>query len=359
MVILNSSTREKKTPANFIKIENHLHVTNSVNVMIGTDPLSDTLTSDLPTVSVILPTYDRPQRLRNSLSSISRQAYDNLEVVIVDSGDYQQTARAISDIQQKSGRLSIRHISQPPKGLGAARNLGISKAMGEYIAFIDDDEVWHPRKTINQITKLRSAGPEFGMIYGGSHIRFIHGSRLYTRLPKHEGNIYEDLLVRNEIGNISSVILEADVIEHVGGFDNRLEIVEDWDLFIRVAKDYKITFVKEAFTTKTLGNDTLMRNVENWAKYRKMVLDKYQDELTSRKLLTKAKAARHKDIGKQHCLNGDIREARSNFSKSFSISPEIGTVVLYIISLSGALGFRTAARLSSLPSYIRNKRMAT
>ena len=183
-----------------------------------------------PQVSVVLPTRNRSAMLMQALSSALGQEGVRLEVLVIDEGSSDDTPERLERIEDE--RLSVlRH--DRPKGVAPARNAAISRARGEWIAFLDDDDLWAPQ---NLRTQLAGAAEEGHSI---SYCRRIEidarGFVMNVSHPTRAGDLARQLLSNNVIGGPSGVLVRADLLARVGAFDERLSALADWDLWIRAA----------------------------------------------------------------------------------------------------------------------------
>jgi glycosyltransferase involved in cell wall biosynthesis len=187
-----------------------------------------------PQVSVVLTTRNRSSMMRQALSSVLGQDSVALEAIVVDEGSSDDTPARLEQIEDE--RLTVlRHES--PKGLPAARNAAIDRARGEWIAFLDDDDLWAPGKLRTQLALAASNGHT--LLYSGRFDIDERTSVIRITRPADPRELPLQLLANNSIGTASSVVMRADLLERVGGFDERLPALEDWDLWIRAASSAK------------------------------------------------------------------------------------------------------------------------
>jgi glycosyltransferase involved in cell wall biosynthesis len=183
-----------------------------------------------PLVSVVVPTQNRSAMLQQALSSVLDQEGVELELIVVDDGSSDATPQVLEQIDDD--RLEVlRH--ERPLGVSRARNAGIARARGEWIAFLDDDDLWAPGKLRTQL----SHAAEHGTTFSYSAAVAIDDRMSATRLthPPGPDAVKRLLFGGNVIGSPSVVLLSADLLARVGGFDERLPPMEDWDLWIRAA----------------------------------------------------------------------------------------------------------------------------
>lgn len=196
-----------------------------------------------------MPLYRETRYLRSTLESLAAQTYlqkhpDSVEILIIQNGSRENLTPFIPDSIRP---LVKEHFIEQP-GVSNARNVGVSKAEGEWIAFLDADDHWLPGKLEAQAIRI-AAAPQAGLVYTNSYWMDGEGRRFrrtqlaeYGDLP--EGKIAQRLLERNYIIT-SSVALPRKVYDKMGGFDCGLQVCEDWDLWIRLAREYEIFSLAE------------------------------------------------------------------------------------------------------------------
>jgi glycosyltransferase involved in cell wall biosynthesis len=207
------------------------------------DAARNPVPGDAPLVSVIIPAYNCARFIREALDSALAQDYPALEVIVVDDGSTDDTG-AILD----SYGARIRLLSQPNRGCAAARNAGVAHARGKYIAFLDGDDVWRPSKISYQMRALGKAG------YKLAYSRFIvwhqeadghympaermfsaKGPALVSDCELVTGHAY-DALLKDCMVWTSTVLVEKAVLDEAGGFDETLELGEDYELWLRLSR---------------------------------------------------------------------------------------------------------------------------
>jgi glycosyltransferase involved in cell wall biosynthesis len=184
-----------------------------------------------PGVSVIIPTRDRPQYLLATLASVSAQTYRDVEVIVVTDGSSDATLSILGPIFQPRG---VRHVMQAHAGPAAARNHGLAAASGEFIALLDDDDLWPPDKLQWQVAELRGH-PEVVLVYG--YMESFGTERSY-RWPPPDGPagwVRDAFLAKNWIRAPGQTLIRASAIRGIGGFDPTLWSADDWDVYLRLA----------------------------------------------------------------------------------------------------------------------------
>jgi glycosyltransferase involved in cell wall biosynthesis len=199
-----------------------------------------------PEVSVVLPTFNRLQYLRQAVDSVFAQTFTDWELIVADDGSEGDAAAYVAGLANppRVKVLRLAHTGNP----GAVRNVAWQAARGEYIAFLDSDDVWLPDKLALQIASLRSH-PERGW----SHTAFavidesgelLRGARSRW-WPAAEGWILESLIKMETVIAIPSVIVRRQLLEQLGGFDLKQRMCEDYDLWLRLAALSEIDGVRE------------------------------------------------------------------------------------------------------------------
>ena len=201
-----------------------------------------------PLVSVIIPTYNRADLVRQALASVKAQTYRDFEIVVVDDGGTDDTYEVLSADRELRLR---RHPSR--RGVSASRNTGIAAARGEWLAFLDSDDLWLPDKLARQISSLEGA-PEL-LICQTDETWVRRGVRVNKPAGhrKVAGQIFLPSLSRCMISP-SAVMLHRRLFEDHGAFDETLPAAEDYDLWLRLTWRYEVGLVDEPLVIKRGGH---------------------------------------------------------------------------------------------------------
>jgi glycosyltransferase involved in cell wall biosynthesis len=187
----------------------------------------------MPDISVVIPTHNRSGLLTVTLRSALRQHGVDLEVMVVDDGSTDDTGDVVAGLRDARVRL-VRH--ETPHGVAAARNRGIAEAAGRWVAFLDDDDLWAPEKLTLQLeaaNATNSAWVYAGAVNVDDRLRILEGGP-----PPPPERMLELLTRYNPVpAGASNVMVRADALARVGPFDPQLRRTEDWDLWIRLARD--------------------------------------------------------------------------------------------------------------------------
>lgn len=202
-----------------------------------------------PLVSTIIPAFNAAESLQETLTSVTRQTYRNLDIIVVDDGSTDDTA----EIARRHMRLDtrVRLLQKENGGVASARNAGIHASRGEYVAFIDADDLWHRTKIEKQVAVLRAASQNVALVYAPFRLIDEQGSVLgFQRRIGVEGWVLYRHFHANLVGNGSSILVRRTVLEELGGFDTTLraagaEGCEDLLLQLRIAARYQFREVPE------------------------------------------------------------------------------------------------------------------
>lgn len=237
---------------------------------------SDRAASTLPLVSVIIPAYNAETFIEKTLHSVLYQTYQNLEVLVVDDGSQDRTPEIIKSIAQQDKRVVL--WQQKNAGVAAARNLGIEKSQGEFIAPIDADDIWYPENIEKQVQCFLESEPSVGLVYSWSvDIDQDDVPTGIFRAAKIEGEVYFTLVGHNFIGNASSSMIRRDCFEQIGGYNCQFKEqdaqgCEDWDLYLRIADVYQFRVVPEFLVGYRKMTNSMSRDYTKMAKSHTLVM---------------------------------------------------------------------------------------
>jgi glycosyltransferase involved in cell wall biosynthesis len=223
----------------------------------------------MPRVSIIIPTYNRARIVGEAIDSVLSQRYDNFELIVVDDGSTDGTEKLVASYLPR-----LTYLYQGHQGVSAARNRGITTARGEYIAFLDSDDLWLREKLSFQMRFMESH-PECLICYT-DEIWIRKGVRVnpMKKHRKYSGMIFEKCLPLC-IVSPSSVLIARTLLDEVGIFDETLEVCEDYDLWLRIAARYPIDFINTPLIIKRGGHaDQLSKKYNGQDRFRIKVLAK-------------------------------------------------------------------------------------
>jgi len=202
-------------------------------------------------VSVIIPTHDRVAFVGGAIETVLSQTHDEVEILVVNDGSTDGTREVLERYEDHDDR--VRAFHRPTnRGIADGRNYALSRARGEYVCVLDDDDRWHPEKVERQLAVIEALDEEWGVVYCGGVVR--RGDRVigtYRPRSDRQGDIYPDVLVEFGLQPYSSHMIRKECFERVGGYDPSLGCGEDWDHAIRLAREYKFSTVPELLVERS------------------------------------------------------------------------------------------------------------
>src|SRR5690242_9706360 len=187
-----------------------------------------------PLVSIVIPCYNHAHYLGQAIESVQRQTWPAVEIIVVDDGSTDDTAAVVARYPGVTG------LTQPNQGLSAARNTGLKASHGRYILFLDADDLVVPNALDKAVGEM-TAHPECAFVSGAFYYadeQGVPGSKLV--FEDVVGDHYLTLLTRNYIAMHATVLYRRDIIEEVGGFDPSLRACEDYDVYLKIARQHPV-----------------------------------------------------------------------------------------------------------------------
>ena len=220
-------------------------------------------------ISVIIPTYNRKKTLARAIQSVMNQSLSPFEILIIDDGSNDGTEEWVKENFQ-----NIKYIYQNNRGVSSARNIGIENANGDWVAFLDSDDEWLSNKLHEQVIAIES----------NPKIKFFHTNEIWIRngvrvnqMKKHKkygGYIFEKCLDICRVSP-SSVLIQKEVFDNIGVFDESLRVCEDYDLWLRITSKYPVEFLDVPLIYKYGGHaDQLSKVNDGIESYRIQSLEK-------------------------------------------------------------------------------------
>ena len=269
----------------------------------------------MPKVSVIITTCNRGRFVLEALESVLSQAFKDFEIIVVDDGSTDDTPRLL-----KKYASSIYYVYQRNQGRSAARNSGIRLARGEYIAFLDDDDIWLPGKLERQVVFLDSHG-ETALAHTFTELMDEYSRPLEKETKKHLrsyrkatriGYTYEGMS-RLCVMYTSSVMIRKACFARIGFFDSNIEAFEDWDIYLRFALEYKISSITETLVRIRIHPAHSTQDEFTWGRIK--VSRKHLSILDSLGDSDWIRCARYNfylHLAKAYYISGDIQKSRQN-----------------------------------------------
>lgn len=287
----------------------------------------------MPTVSVIIPTYNRASFLVRAVKSVYQQTCKDFEVIIVDDGSTDETQQCLSTL---GFQFCYKYL--PHSGIPAyVRNEGIKEARGDYVAFLDDDDIWLPDKLERQM-ELAEKYPDVVLFSSNAYSQSHHSHQageLYLQFYDQKlGNLFWDLIKDNFVIT-STVLVERAILNRLAGFnqDQRLIGIEDYEMWLRVARDSNILFdPKPLAIYMTQGNHLSSRNASKyWSGMLFLMEEIYKWIVDSNQLSSNEKAVIYARIArcKRKALQSYVNDR--NFSEALKFIHNYPSLILEIL----------------------------
>ena len=254
-------------------------------------------------ISVVIPTYNRANVILDSINSVLNQTYSNIEVIVIDDCSEDNTADILENVSDK--RLKY-YCLEEKKGANYARNFGVKKAIGDYIAFQDSDDIWHNDKLEKQMKIFDSTEADAVFCPIIQHDKDY--KNIYPVL-KDDENLLHHVLCENIIST-QTLIVKKKVVEYEK-FNNSLKRFQDWDLAIRLVNNYDVQYVDEPLVDAYLMSDSISKSPENAvlalqyiiSEYEKIVEAENTKVVLENKIIGFAIRAKKYDIAKKYIID--------------------------------------------------------
>ena len=216
-----------------------------------------------PRVSIIIPVYNGEAFIKDAVESVLNQTFRDFELIVVNDGSEDNTEDVLLPYTR-----SIRYIKMENRGVSAARNMGIRRSKGEFVAFLDQDDAFHPRKLEVTVSYL-DAHPDMAMVYTPIDRIDSEGTMLQRkRLKGHSGDIFPRLFLKSFIAP-SMAVCRKKIFSEIGMFSETLSSEgEDYDLFLRIASRFKVGYVNEPLVIYRLHPGNVSKTKQEVAPFR-------------------------------------------------------------------------------------------
>lgn len=205
--------------------------------------------SSLPLVSVVIPSYGRPDLVEQAIESVLNQTYKNIELIIVDDHSPIPVKETLSERILDDTRTNVIRLSKN-RGANAARNIGIRKSAGKYVSFLDDDDVWLKEKVQRQVIAFDEADSNVGVVFTGLRHIQDDGTPLGKATPEFDNIGTEDLLQSGEPILFSTIMVRSEVIDRAGLLDERFPSWQDREWCIRLSENCTFKSIPEPLVRK-------------------------------------------------------------------------------------------------------------
>lgn len=280
-------------------------------------------------VTVIIPTYKRAQALPKAIESVKNQTYSCWEIIIVDDNDPKSESRRLTSevMAQYAADTRIIYLCHDEnKGACQARNTGLAAAQGEYVAFLDDDDLWVETKLDVQVLALNASDAD--VCYSDMYLEYQGWRRYFTCVA--DDDLYYSLLKQGFGICTSALLISTAAIRSIDGFDNSLPSMQDYDLLLRLSKKHKAVKIAQPLITYQLADDGISCNPVTKANGHRAIITKYEAEYL-RLGLNKGLARQYESLADFELRSGNRGKAFTHYIKALSLSPLSLRVVTKVI----------------------------
>jgi len=291
--------------------------------------------NEMPKVSVIIPTYNREEVVSRAIDSALNQTLSDIEIIVVDDASTDGTISVLESYGNQIRYFCHNHN----QGGSAARNTGISQAKGNYIAFLDSDDMWKPTKLESQINLLRQRSNDWVAAYCGfeqkrsnSLVEFV--DKKFPRKTGIEGGeeLINDILARRFAhGGSSTLLVRRDVIQSMNGFDEQFQRHQDVEFLIRLLQQGKLAYADEILVYKYNTEGPQLGDVEN---SRELFLSKFEPIIENAKDSGEnIEEVQNFRLAKHHYASGNYKQATNYLTQSSCPHPRDYLGLIFSITI--------------------------
>jgi len=296
----------------------------------------------MSTVSVVIPTYNRGSVIDGAIQSVLNQTHTDFELLVVDDASTDDTEQVLRS--QSDPRIQYIWLEEN-QGANTARNIGVEEASGEFIAFLDSDDIFTPEKLEVCVTELEKQEDSCAGVFHS--MQFKHNGEVADIYTVDAGAVtQEDLFGGNPIGGFSDVVFRASIFDKVGSLDEELPAYQDYEFFLRVLENHTMYGIPDVLSTK---RDSIPRGDAS------RISDQLDTKVEAQKLLVKehpdliskkVKSEFHYTRGFLHMRRGDAAEAQKAFKTAIRVYPTNPLYYYhYLASIGGVRLFRRAVKV--------------
>ena len=291
---------------------------------------------------MIVPAYDAERYIGFTIESLLRQTHADLEIIVVDDGSTDRTREIACRYAAADSRVTV--LAQRNAGVATARNRAIDVAKGEFLGFVDADDIWHPTAVAKMLARFEGASPDLAVVYAWSTdideenrpIGGVHVSRA-------SGHVFPLLVFHNFLGNASSTVIRKRSLESTGGYRAEFDLgCEDLDLYLRLAARFEYDVVPEFLVAYRRTPGAMSSHVEKMERAHQQVLDTVRRErpMVSSRLLRSSKVNFYAYLAHASILGGGDRGALHWIGKSLGTDPLLTLCRIDLLAILPRRGIR-------------------
>jgi glycosyltransferase involved in cell wall biosynthesis len=287
----------------------------------------------------LIPTYDRAEYVGGAIETVLAQTYTDIEAVVVNDGSTDGTRSVLAEYAEND-RVQVHHNDRN-RGIASSFNRAAEEARGDLLCILGDDDRWHPRKVEKQVRKMDALPAGCGVVYTGG---VMTDGELVTKRyrPERRGDIYPEVLAEFGLHPHSGHMIRREAFEAVGGFDPAFARGVDWDLAIRLAREYDFEYVPGALVRRVYHGSNVSDEPAQ-VTVRDRIAEKYaagfaRHPPVRRRFESKRKRLRVRWELRYGTRSGAIEQALS----ALRTAPSTATAIHLLLALSGRRGYRVA-----------------
>lgn len=291
-------------------------------------------------VSVVIPTYNCAPFLKNAIDSVLSQTYTNFEVIVVDDGSTDNTAEVLGPYA-----TTVKILTQPNRGLAAARNAGIHAASGTFIALLDADDFWVAEKLERQLPYFEN--PRVGIVTSDFSVRYSDGTQKSSYLSERplaaEGFVFENY-IQSRFLFPSAMVLRRECLDECGFFDEEMLACEDVELFARICLRWEVALIRKPLMIRYEGTHNITANSARLNRYMILALEKLlakEPDITPH-----ARSVVRKELAQQYFWHGyaafhdeNLSDSRRSLRNAMATNPEYIRAALPMLAASYSPAF--------------------
>jgi glycosyltransferase involved in cell wall biosynthesis len=293
-------------------------------------------------VSVVLPTYNRAASIGRAVTSVLSQTHQHLELIVVDDGSTDETCQVVSSIRDDRVRL-IRHSQN--LGPSAARNTGVAAASFPLIAFQDSDDSWRPEKLARQVRALCQAEPGVGVVF--SQLALHEGLGKTRVVPKRLTSSDSEVTTRSllwaNIISTQTAVVRRPVLDAVGGFDEELRALVDWELWIRISQGFGFLMVGAPLVDVERSPVSITTDKELVTSARAYIIKKHEALFLATRDGKNLLSRQQRRVGTAYIGLGHASLGRRFLRESLRTHPSLSSACFLVVSWCGQYMFSRVA----------------
>lgn len=298
-------------------------------------------------VSAVTPTYNRADYVEGAIETVKAQTHDELEHVIVVDGSTDGTRDVLGAYEDDQAVRVL--YNEENRGIAYSFDRAVREADGEYVAILGDDDRWRPEKTERQLAAMGQVDDEYCGVYTGGVRKNADGEVVSEIVSGRAGKLWPDVLVENCLIPDSSKLIRRECVLAVGGFDTEFPHAVDWDLGIRLARDYRWAFLPEVLMERQFHDDNVSGDVAFGdpayeVEAKELVYEKYRDDVEASGVRGRFLGSLEKQRGLAALDDGRRLAAVRHLLSATQHDPSVTNAATLVLAVFGRRAYRAVWR---------------